>query len=47
MDLPASEKRFIFDFVIRRIGRTFRIIPMGEHAAAIAERRSHVSGVLA
>lgn len=43
MDLPASEKRFIFESVIRRIGKTFRIIPMGEHAAEIAERGSHIS----
>jgi peptidoglycan-N-acetylglucosamine deacetylase len=46
MDVTASEKRFIFESVIRRIGETFQIVPMGEHAAAIAERNSHLPGRL-
>jgi peptidoglycan-N-acetylglucosamine deacetylase len=40
MDVPASQKRLIFETVIRRIGRTFRIVPMGEYAAEIARRNA-------
>jgi len=38
MDETASMKRSVFESVLRRIGRTFRIVSMSEHAAAINRR---------
>jgi hypothetical protein len=38
MDVSASEKRIVFEAVLRRLGRTFRIVSMSEHGRAILER---------
>ncbi len=38
MDLTAAWKRRVFETVLRRIKRSYRIVPMSVHAAAIEER---------
>ena len=38
MDVPSGEKRDFFVRVLREIGRSFEIVPMGRHAARLLER---------
>jgi hypothetical protein len=43
MDVKADEKRLVFEIVLRRITKTYCVVPMSEHARSIRSR--HETGV--
>ncbi len=44
MDISTADKRMIFKSVMRRIARSYRVVPMGEFAKSIISRHSGSTG---